>query len=86
MPSKHLKYNMSCFISRLYELTAWLAPVSDETSLSVEGIPLLCDVIKKNADKLSPMSQELMTAVRVLKMLCTEPKLIELEKNELVSF
>ena len=72
------------FVFRLYELTAWLAPVSDQTSLSVEGIPLLCDVIKKNADKLSPMSQELMTAVRVLKMLCTEPKLIELEKNELV--
>jgi hypothetical protein len=53
-------------------------------SFTPDGIPLLCDIIKKNADKLSPMSQELMTAVRVLKMLCTEPKLIELEKNELV--
>ena len=57
-----------------------------DCSFTPEGIPLLCDIIKKNADKLSPMSQELMTAVRVLKMLCTEPKLIELEKNELVNF
>jgi hypothetical protein len=73
-----------CFLFRLYELTGWLAPFSDETCFTLEGIPQLCDVIKKNSDKLSPMSQELMTAVRILKMLCTEPKLLELEKSQLV--
>jgi hypothetical protein len=46
---------------------------------------MIVDIIKKNADKLSPMSQELMTAVRVVKMLSTEPIILQFENDQLVS-
>ena len=38
----------------------------------------------KNADKLSPMSPELMTAVRVVKMLSSEPIVQQFEADQTV--
>jgi hypothetical protein len=69
----------------LYELTSWLSAFADGKCFSLEGLPQVCDIIKKNADKLSPMSQELMTAVRVVRMLCSEPKTSGLDTENLVS-
>ena len=73
------------FLFRLYELTGWLGAFSDEKCFTVEGLPAIVDVIKKNADKLSPMSPELMTAVRVVKMLTTEPIVQQFEADQTVT-
>lgn len=67
-------------------MTGWLSAFSEDKCFTLEGLPLLVDTIKKNADKLSPMSQELMMAVRVVKMLSTEPAILQLENDIVVKF
>jgi hypothetical protein len=62
------------FDCRLYELTSWLSPISDETVYTPKGFPQLNEIVVKNSEKLSPMSQELVTTVRVLNMICDEPR------------
>ena len=54
--------------SKLHELISWASPF-EGVSLSAESISSFIEVIKKNVEKVSPMSHELVTAIRALKML-----------------
>ena len=73
--------------SKLHELISWISPLEDG-SLNEAAIPALCQIVQKNVDKVSPMSHELVTAVRALRTLClTKNKrsvMISLFTNELV--
>ena len=60
--------------SKLAELASWSSVLQEEQHFRHEGIPSLCEVVKKNMENVSPMSYELVTSVKLLKHLAVQPK------------
>ena len=59
--------------SKLAELASWTSVLQEEQHFKHEGIPSLCEVVKKNMENVSPMSYELVTSVKLLKHLAVQP-------------
>ena len=55
--------------SKLHELISWISPIE---SIKIESAFLssLCEVVKTNCENVSPMSHELLTAVRAINLIC----------------
>ena len=55
--------------SKLHELISWISPIEN---IKIESIYLssLCAVVKNNCENVSPMSHELVTAVRAINCIC----------------
>ena len=55
--------------SKLHELISWVSPIED-IKINSSYLSSLCEVVKSNCESVSPMSHELVTAVRAINCIC----------------
>ena len=55
--------------SKLHELISWTAPI-ESIKVDATFLSSLCEVVKSNCENVSPMSHELVTAVRAISCIC----------------
>ena len=56
--------------SKLHELIAWVSPI-EHIKIEASFLSSLCEVVKNNSENVSPMSRELVTAVRAINNICS---------------
>ena len=71
--------------SKLAELVNWASVLETTEHFREDGIPSLCENVKKNIEQISPISYELITSVRLLKNLAVAPR-TNVQRQDIVSF
>ena len=56
--------------SKLHELIAWVSPI-EHIKIEASFLSSLCEVVRNNSENVSPMSRELVTAVRAINNICS---------------